>query len=233
MLKTSIDALNHNGYSIIPNIYTTIQISQILKVISTYQECHKQDIYSIRQLVKAVPSLKPLIFTDKLKQILEYNFKQKAFLCKSIYFNKTEHSNWFVSYHQDLSISVQNKIETKGYTQWTEKKGQLGVIPPTSILNNILTIRIHLDDMTKDNGPVRVIPQSHLSGKINFDHNKHLLSKEIICEAKSGDIMLMKPMILHASNKSKNLKPRRVLHLEFSSLNLNEPLGWLEKEDIY
>lgn len=130
-----------------------------------------------------------------------------------------------------LSISVKKKAEVMGYTNWTKKRGQLGVIPPQEILENIITLRIHLDDTNKDKGALKVVPKSHKKG-IVIKENTNLYG-ETFCNVERGGIMAMKPLILHASGRSKGVCSRRVIHLEFSNRELSYPLKWLEKEIIF
>jgi ectoine hydroxylase-related dioxygenase (phytanoyl-CoA dioxygenase family) len=80
---------------------------------------------------------------------------------KSIYFDKPETSNWYVAYHQDLTISVDKKLELPDFGPWTTKQNQFAVQPPLNILENIYTIRIHLDDTDENNGALKVVPKSH------------------------------------------------------------------------
>ena len=53
--------------------------------------------------------------------------------------------------------------------------------------------------------------------------------KETICEVDKGGIMIMKPLLFHASNKTTNDKRRRVIHIEFSRQELPNGLEWSEK----
>ena len=133
-------------------------------------------------------------------------------------------------FHQDISISLSNKVAVDGYTNWTLKKEQYGVQPPLEILENIFTIRIHLDCTTKDNGALKVLPNTHREGVTRND--SLLLDKNNFkyCPVNSGGVMLMKPLLFHASNRTTNNKIRRVIHLEFSNKELAKPLRWLEKE---
>ena len=127
-----------------------------------------------------------------------------------------------------MSISVDRKEEVSDYQNWTFKKGQYGVQPPLDILEDIVTIRIHLDTTERENGALKVIPKSHSKGIYRPETIDWTIETEHICEVKKGGIMLMKPLTLHASNRTTNGKQRRVLHLEFSSKQLAEPLQWLE-----
>lgn len=235
MYKSNIEHLNQNGYAIINRLYSQEEVHKIINCIELHHNAsnaNAQDVFAIRQFIKTIPTLKPLLFNRNLITLLTTHFKTSLHLCKAIYFNKPPNSNWFVAYHQDLSISVKERIDVKGYTQWTKKKGQIGVIPPTKILENILTVRIHLDDTTEHNGALKIIPESHNKDIIRPETINHITTNEVVCNVDAGGIMLMRPLTLHASNKTTNNKPRRVIHLEFSSLNLERPLEWLEKETI-
>ncbi len=44
--------------------------------------------------------------------------------------------------------------------------------------------------------------------------------------------MVMKPLLLHASNKTNNNQRRRVIHLEFNSYHLAKLLKWYEYEKV-
>lgn len=225
--------LNNNGYSLISNIYSIQEVNKILSLIEIIDGNNSslvktKDLFAIRQLLKVKPELSELLFNKNLIQLLNTLFSTKYFLTKAIYFDKPSNSNWFVPYHQDLSISVDQKVELEGYTNWTFKKNQHGVHPPVKILENTVTIRIHLDDTTKNNGALKVSPKSHLKGIIRKESKDWNTSNEFICEVERGGVMLMKPLTLHASSRSKNKTSRRVIHLEFNTQQLEKPLKWLE-----
>jgi len=228
------DELENLGYSITPKIYDDYEIEQIISCIKNSQKNRStflktKDLFAIRQLINTIPELKKHLFNNNLIKLLLNISDTSYFLTKAIYFDKPKKSNWFVAYHQDLSISVDKKINLKNYVNWTYKKEQYGVQPPTKILEDTITIRIHLDDTNKNNGALKVIPKSHLKGiykKSVLDWNTET---EHICEVKKGEIMLMKPLTFHASNKTTNNKQRRVIHLEFCNHELTPPLKWLEK----
>lgn len=120
-----------------------------------------KDLFAIRQFFREVPEALTILAHSQLTPIIEAIFGNEYFIVKSIYFDKPPSSNWFVSYHQDLTISVDQKIEQPGFGPWTVKQGQFAVQPPLEILGDNFTIRIHLDDTTSANGTLKVIPESH------------------------------------------------------------------------
>lgn len=188
-----------------------------------------EDLFAIRQFLKEVPEIESLVFNDKLKELLAEVFNKDVFVVKSIYFDKPEKSNWYVAYHQDLTISVDKKIELAGFGPWTVKQEQFAVQPPLSILKRNFTIRIHLDDTNNENGALKVIPKSHLKGIYRPETIDWNVEEEAICEVKGGGVMLMKPLILHSSSRTTNGQKRRVIHIEFSDVELPTALQWSER----
>lgn len=227
-MRDCLDRFKELGYAKLSNIYNDDEVARMIQVIeSNFSNENNTNVFAIRQLLTKVPSLKSLVFNNKLKSFLE-NYFQGYFITKGIYFDKPPYSNWFVAYHQDLSISVKKRYELEGYKNWTNKKNQLGVQPPLEILQNTITLRIHLDDTDENNGALRVIPKTHLQGVLRYD--QRIKDSEVTCTMSKGDVMLMSPLLFHASNKTTNNKRRRVIHLELNNKNLQTPLEWLEKE---
>lgn len=229
--------LEENGFSIIEEFYSNDEINDILFCIKNAEQGENsflktKDLFAIRQLIKSIPELKALLFNNKLVDLVSSFSESNYFLTKAIYFDKPKESNWFVSYHQDLSIVVDKNVDLKNYQNWTFKKKQYGVQPPLKVLQDTITIRIHLDDTNENNGALKVVPKSHLKGIIRIDSGIVATNKEHICKVKKGGVMLMKPLTLHASNRTKNNQQRRVIHLEFNKHELEKPLNWLEKENI-
>ena len=108
------------------------------------------------------------------------------------------------------------------------KQNQYAVQPPLHILENNFTIRIHLDDTDENNGALRVIPKSHAKGIYRPETIDWSKEREVTCIVSKGGVMLMRPLLLHASSRTTNNKKRRVIHIEFSNQSLPEPLQWSE-----
>lgn len=101
------DVLN-NGFTIAANIYTTREVEAIIKTIEQADPSNEafrktEDLFAIRQFLKEVPQVLPLIFNRNLKVLIADLFGDEYFAVKSIYFDKPERSNWFVVWHQDLN----------------------------------------------------------------------------------------------------------------------------------
>ena len=230
--------LTKSGFAIMEDIYSAEEVEQIIHLINqadTSNETFRKSraLFAVRQFLKEIPATKALIFNDKLKSLVKEIFGIDFFIVKSIYFDKPEDSNWFVSYHQDLTISVDKKLEIEGFGPWTVKQNQFAVQPPIEVLENNFTIRIHLDDTDECNGALRIVSQSHLK-KIYRPETIHWADEmEQICKVKKGGVMLMKPLLLHSSNRNTNNKRRRVIHLEFSNQELPNGLNWAERMEVF
>ncbi|TKC08301.1 phytanoyl-CoA dioxygenase family protein [Pedobacter polaris] len=226
--------ISAEGFSIISDVYSNQEIEQILAVINevdTTKDTFRKsaDLFAIRQFLKEIPAVYGLVFNSKLKSIIQSTFGEDYFVVKSIYFDKPEQSNWFVSYHQDLTISVDKKVELANFGPWTVKQNQFAVQPPIEILKNNYTIRIHLDDTDENNGALKIIPKSHLKEIYRPETIDWNFESETVCKIKKGGIMIMKPLLLHSSSRTTNNTKRRVIHIEFSNIELPKEIKWVER----
>jgi ectoine hydroxylase-related dioxygenase (phytanoyl-CoA dioxygenase family) len=233
-LKRNKNEILENGFTTVENIYSTDEVEQILSAFSkvdTSKETFRKsaDLFAVRQFLKEIPETGEFIFNDKLKTIINQLFGHDFFVVKSIYFDKPETSNWYVSYHQDLTISVDKKLELENFGPWTVKQNQFAVQPPIDILENNFTIRIHLDDTDEKNGALKVVPKSHLKKIYRPETINWTIESETICNVKKGGIMIMRPLLLHSSSRTTNNKKRRVIHIEFSNQELPSELNWSER----
>ena len=150
-------------------------------------------------------------------------------------FDKTPQRNWLVSLHQDLSIPVRTRVDSDRCRAWSEKEGQWFVQPPEEVLSRLLAVRVHLDASTAVNGPLRVVPGSHRFGRLTAPeadtHRKGL--GEIAVESPRGSVLVMRPLLLHASSKAMSPMHRRVLHFLFGPADLPHGLEWAETVPAY
>jgi ectoine hydroxylase-related dioxygenase (phytanoyl-CoA dioxygenase family) len=235
-----INEINSEGFAIIDKVYSENEIEKIISEIEKVTENESEnstfrkseDLFAIRQFHKEIPETLNTIFNQNLREIIKLNFGENFFITKSIYFDKPEKSNWFVAYHQDLTISVNKKVEIENFENWTTKQNQFAVQPLKEILEQNFTIRIHIDKTTKENGALKVLNKSHKKGIVRTEKIEIEHETETICEVEKGGIMIMKPLIFHASNKTTNNERRRVIHTEFSNQMLPNELEWSEKTNF-
>lgn len=140
-----------------------------------------------------------------------------------ILFNKTRMNNWQVAWHQDKTsvvletLSTQDGLGTACWRGLSDKAGIAHGVVPYEVLQQMQTLRIHLDAADRDNACLRVIPGSHRLGILSPQQiEQQLLNQAAVdCQMHAGDALLMSPLLLHASAKSQSHRPRRVIHVEF------------------
>jgi hypothetical protein len=142
-----------------------------------------------------------------------------AFPYRATLFDKSARANWLVAWHQDTALPVVARPDAPGWGPWTRKAGVLHAIAPADALGRVVALRIHLDDSTADNGPLRVVPRSHRDGvSSEAEIDRRVASGQpVACLADRGDVLMMRPLLLHASSKSATGAPRRVLHVEYAT----------------
>jgi ectoine hydroxylase-related dioxygenase (phytanoyl-CoA dioxygenase family) len=133
-------------------------------------------------------------------------------------FDKSPSANWLVVWHQDTALPLRHRQEAPGWGPWSRKAGVVYAHAPTSALSRILALRVHLDDSTGHNGPLRVLPGTHQRGVLT-DEDVQQLAREVSpvdCVVSRGGVLAMRPLLIHSSSKSRVETPRRVLHIEYT-----------------
>jgi hypothetical protein len=153
----------------------------------------------------------------------------KAQPVRAILFDKSAANNWALGWHQDRTIAVRSRTHAPGFGPWTVKSGIHHVAPPQSLLDRMLTLRVHLDPVDADNAPLLVAPGSHSHGRVPEADVPPLVERcgTYACIAERGDIWLYATPILHASEAATNPRHRRVLQLDYSADTLPGALEWL------
>ena len=218
--------IKSDGYEIRRNVVNSAELGELRQ--EAERVASEAGKACVRHLRAASSLFNSLSSSDKLLSLLPKGKRLRP--VRSILFDKTATENWPVLWHQDLTIAVTEKTQIAEYGPWSHKDGSPHVQPPVSLLENMITIRLHLDDTPSSNGALLVLPESHHKGKINTEtirtYNKN---NAVTCECFAGDALLMSPLILHSSRRSKTPSRRRVIHFEYAHhADLNSDLQWYE-----
>jgi ectoine hydroxylase-related dioxygenase (phytanoyl-CoA dioxygenase family) len=129
-----------------------------------------------------------------------------------------------------LTLALRASAEVPGFGPRSTKDGIPHVQPPAGLLQQMLTVRLHLDDADESNGALRVLPGSHRLGRLSAGRIRELRDQQadVLCAVSAGDALLMRPLLLHASSRSTNPRHRRVLHIEYAAFTLPGELCWHE-----
>jgi ectoine hydroxylase-related dioxygenase (phytanoyl-CoA dioxygenase family) len=181
-----------------------------------------------RDIVDHLPLLRNISEDLEILKIMSEILGEEAFLVRATLFDNTPEANWKVPWHQDVTIAVKKRIETPGYGPWSVKSGIPHVQPPSHVLERMLTIRLHLDSCPETNGALWVMPGSHHLGRLNQNEvSSHVKEEQAVCCAvNAGDLLVMRPLLLHSSSASLEPAHRRVLHFDFAIADLPNGLKW-------
>jgi len=124
-----------------------------------------------------------------------------------------------VVWHQDTALPLQRREDRPGWGPWSFKEGTLYAHAPEQALSQVVALRLHLDDSTEENGPLRVLPATHKQGVLTDEaiHDLAEKTRPIECTVQRAGLLIMRPLLVHASSESQAQQPRRVLHIEYAA----------------
>lgn len=219
-------SIERNGFIVIPLFSSDEEVSVLRAAVADHIKGISEA--GVRGIARLSPVVMSFARSIAVKNVVEAVLGGPAKLVRSILFNKSSEVNWLVTWHQDLSIAVEERANVVGFGGWSTKAGIYHVQPPVQILSKMLTFRIHLDDTGADNGPLLVAPGSHKLGRIPSNEVARVVSGLPVeeCLVKAGDALMFYPLLCHCSNKAKNASSRLTIHLEYCSAELPAPLQW-------
>lgn len=207
------------GFAIVPSVFGIGEITEILKAVPDLGAKA-----GTRTLLETEVG-KQLAADPRLAGLAEEVLRAVVRPIRGIIFDKSPKANWTLGWHQDTKIALRERGETTGFRNWSEKEGVAHCQPPVELLEQCVAVRLHLDDCGVENGPLRVIPRSHLAGYWD-EVSPQPWEDEVVCSCQAGDVVMMKPLLLHASSPASVPSHRRVAHIEFCSAELPEGLRW-------
>ncbi len=223
------ERLERDGYAIVPGVLSGAQVEHWR---AAFAACDQGDqaSHAFRDLFKVIPEVGGLLRLSAAAPLLDAAVGPGGFAVRGLFFDKSADANWFVGWHQDLTIAVREKCAAPGFGPWSVKAGVPHVKAPASVLEGMIALRFHLDDCGADNGPLRVVPGSHRRGCLDAGAALELRKEhgEVACHVPRGGVVLMRPLLLHASSRTAGEGRRRVIHLECASKPLPPPLAWHE-----
>jgi hypothetical protein len=228
------DRFREHGFAVFPEVLGADAVEWLRAAIQALPDGEavrrKRNVYGVRNLLQLSPPIRQLAALPEVRQFVTPILGEGAFATRAIFFDKVEGANWALGWHQDSVIAVRERLDVPGFIAWGQKAGVWQVQPPPEIMARMLAVRVHLDDCGPDNGPLRVIPGSHRHGWLDNEiANWKQEIPAVSCLVHSGGVVVMCPLILHASSKALEPAHRRVIHIEFASEPLPAGLEWHER----
>ena len=209
------ERVSSDGFAIIPNVLPESEIADLQAMLD--QSELPRSRAGMRHAMRNT-SVAALARDSRLIAMAQEVLGSAALPFRATLFDKSPTSNWLVVWHQDTALPLRERRETAGWGPWSIKDGVNYAHAPASALEHVLALRLHLDDSVAENGPLRILPETHTLGVLS-DDALHELSTQIAafdCLVPRGGILAMRPLVVHASSKSQSHEPRRVLHIEYA-----------------
>ncbi len=237
-----LNDFNTDGFVRLPAVFSDADCASMIaaldrsvvndhKDIGTRSLQRQDQTYALRGVLATVPELQSNAFLSPLRDLATGLLGRAAFVVRSLLFDKSSAANWTIRWHQDCTIAVKEKHDVSGFGPWSVKAGVPHVRATGAVLNNMVALRVHLDDCDVTNGALRVLPKGHAAGILTAAEIANLREQvtEHTCTCAAGDVLAMRPLLPHASSAATTPSHRRVIHLEFSGSPLPAPLDWYER----
>jgi ectoine hydroxylase-related dioxygenase (phytanoyl-CoA dioxygenase family) len=224
--------VRRDGFAVVPGVLDEGALSafeESLEGVGAGEGVRRRGgVYAVRNLLEVLPAARALANSPAVRALAEPVLGADCFAVRGVLFDKTPSAPWKVAWHQDLSVAVRARAEAEGFGPWSIKAGVQYVQPPARVLEGVLAVRLHLDDCDDANGPLRVLPGSHLYGRLSAEEivRWRERARPSTCLVPRGGAVLMRPLLLHSSPAPREPRRRRVVHLEFAAEPLPHGLEW-------
>jgi ectoine hydroxylase-related dioxygenase (phytanoyl-CoA dioxygenase family) len=204
------------GFSIMESVVERVVMDRVCQAIA------RADLPRTKAGVRnalCVPAVRELATHSDLVALATAFIGAQPIPFRATLFDKAAVSNWLVAWHQDTALPVRQRVDAATWRAWSSKGGVLHAIAPASALAMVVALRVHLDDSTQANGPLRVLPGTHAGGVLTHDEIQRMAAaiSPVACLASAGGVVAMRPLVVHASSKANDNEPRRVLHIEYAA----------------
>jgi len=216
--------IEQNGFAILPGRFAPEHLDRLLQRLRELEP--QRSRAGVRHALRYSPFAE-LATGQQMVDLAREVLGPEAFPFRATLFDKSPTANWLVVWHQDTALPLRTRLELPGWGPWSVKEGIHYAHAPAVTLAQVLALRVHLDDSSSNNGPLRVLPGTHRLGLLSDDsvHEVAARTSPVECVAPRGAVVAMRPLIIHSSSKSRKETPRRVLHIEYAaSDSIAQPL---------
>ncbi len=189
--------------------------------------------YGIRNLLQIWPGVSALAYLPQARKVIQQALGEDAGIVRALFFDKPPSRSWTLPWHRDRTIAVRKLPSKLGeFSHPTIKAGIAHLTAPQWLLENMLTLRLSIDPMNDENGPVVILPGSHATAAGDEDLCPPPAASAIeTIHGEAGDIFVMRPLLAQSSLLSSptNRLRRRVVHLEIcNQRKLPDEIQWCD-----
>jgi ectoine hydroxylase-related dioxygenase (phytanoyl-CoA dioxygenase family) len=212
----TLSVIEQHGFAILPEVLLPCETQGLIDEID--RSSLRRSKAGIRHALRH-PAIAILAREPRLLNLAQEILGGEALPFRATFFDKSPHTNWLVVWHQDTALPLRDRRETPGWGPWSIKEGIAYAHAPASALGRVVALRIHLDNCTNQNGPLRVLPGTHTRGVLSDDAIEQFVAQiaPVDCVVPQGGVLAMRPLLVHASSKSHSKTSRRILHIEYAT----------------
>ena len=203
------------GYGIVEGVFSGAELAPVVAALDGRLDTRSR---AGARHVLALPEIRALADDPRLISMAA-RFVGPAQPFRATLFDKSASANWLVAWHQDTALPMRAQADAAGWGPWSIKAGIVYAHAPASALARVVALRVSLDPSTEANGPLRVLPGTHVHGLLDGAAVERLGLEvaPVSCTVGAGGVVAMRPLLLHASSKSTSDARRRALHIEYAS----------------
>jgi ectoine hydroxylase-related dioxygenase (phytanoyl-CoA dioxygenase family) len=204
------------GYSVLPGVFEPVEMARVAETLAV--ETVQRTKAGARHVLH-LPVVRDVAADPRMLDIARQFVGAAAVPFRATLFDKSATANWLVVWHQDTALPMRERIERDEWGPWSIKAGVLYAHAPAWALEQVIALRVSLDDSLPTNGPLRVLPSTHRGGVYTDEQIEGLAqcTTPVDCVTLSGGVIAMRPLTVHASSKSTDSQTRRVLHIEYAA----------------
>jgi hypothetical protein len=209
---------NHidDGFDVVSSVFDSAELERLANVLE--RASLQRSRAGVRHLL-SVPAIAAVARDSRLTELAAGVLGCDPVPFGATLFDKSSEANWLVVWHQDTALPLIERRDVAGWGPWSTKGGITYAHAPASALSQVVALRVHLDASADHNGPLRVLPGTHNLGVLT-DQQIHSAAERIeavTCTVERGGILVMRPLLVHASSKASSAASRRVLHFEYAA----------------
>ena len=209
------------GYVIIPDAVTAAACDRLLGIVDASEHTGAGSRRLLRE-----PAVAEMAAQLQQHPSIAALLPAAARAVQCTLFAKTPDTNWSVTPHQDLSVPVLQRVDAPGWSGWSVKEGTTFAQPPLALLEQLLAVRLQLDDDAQSTGPLEVLPGSHRGGRLSMEALRAQFgAPRVRCIVPKGGVLVLRPLLVHASGKASGVGQRRVLHFLYGP-PLEDGVAW-------
>lgn len=175
------------------------------------------DAFAARGLLSKVSELRQLLEACGIDALASTVLGERAVPLDATFFDKHARANWTVPGHQDRIVAVAATTARKHRLRDGIAHAELDA----KTLAGLVALRIHFDPTHAETGALCVVPGSHLDGVMPSGQISNVpLDQYVPCAAGAGDVLILRPLLLHRSSPSRGEGQRRVLHVVYGTQEL-------------